>query len=1267
MEEFHRDLYIPAKGMANPHDKPSRHFDLAEKMHLFLAPDMPQRVCLLHGMAGSGKSTFNHSLASTLWKDFDKISETDRSRWSIPVFITLASLHNPNLHNQDLIASYFHARGMSEANIKELRQTRRFVFILDGYDEIENRDCNFYLNNKLAEWQAKIVVTSRPEYLGAGYRRKFHPPGEPHILHEYWIAPFGTEAIAEYIDRYVRANPSSRSVADYQELIGRPEVAELISNPFLLRMVMTVEPSKHNLKRGTLYKQFVFHWLEQAQHRLQTIQLSAAQRAAFSQLEDEGFPNHAHRFCQQFALTLYRCHSVVATYDASLDHPYNSTHTIQPSSLHHSLWKPFLTNVDSRTRLLRFSSPIARNQQSYRFIHKSIRDYLVAQAICLDSLMAISDKDTLFNEFNIVDDPGVIDFIIEQASQDETLREHCLGYIDKSKVDSNMQRAAANAITILVRTGRSFAGCDLGGIRIPGADLNGGWFDGAILRGADLTSVTMQSVWLRAADVRGATLQGIRFGERPFITTERGPLARAFKFSPDGTVCALISSTKGLEDDITYNIDILSLSDHSLVRKIPVLRRPKKTDAPGVHLLAFSPDGRELIAAGADERIYLISLGDTAHELLHTFTDINLYHRVKRLAYVPPGDMIVSSSEDNKIHLWSKSERRLIHTSKVQLDSINDLQSCPQGNSLASCHDHAVRLWSAKNLEHKHCFRTKGGSGLRCVAFSPDGHLLAAAGGFHAVRIWAVESKAQLHFLTHEMVGVVNRIAFSPDSQLLATDTESHEVHLWSLTHKRIVHTYTGDFQNTTSLEFSPDSQILAINDYKTTRVTLWTVPHSLEHNTGLDHTLTADHNATVENLHFSPDGSQLVSCSATASSTTRNSKRHFGRIWSFRPDDSPSPMMFNRAQTVAFPSDSLLYILENHNKPNAMQLYSVHPRELGGKQARGNLLTTRAWETTPVLHDVSATLSYQGNFLAFPSERGEKIHLWSVEEPKELKILDPSAALNGARLGNPVFSEDACLLAAFAGTKVCLWSIPDGNLLHLFDALNSSLIMVALSSVIKLIACAGVRDVRIWGFQDNQCSLLHTIAEGSYPVAFSRDGALLAMRHRTDRTSVCVWSIATQSVLAVVPSSGTGDIVAVTWGPGQGVDQLALGLANGEVQLWHVKRVRDTIDISAIWSTTRATQVVLTGARVEGVKGLDSLNKLLIQQKGVIGLEIEASGAGGSEFPAEETSEAKQDGAESAEVADIGGQDEEWEETDDASGETHVVADDTTDEESLI
>ena len=91
------------------------------------------------GDSGAGKSTFNRILAHTIWEEYEH-------KRTIPLFISLPLLKDPTHY---LISEHLkEEHRFSDDQIKELKDNRKFVFILDGYDEINKKD-NLYINNKL--------------------------------------------------------------------------------------------------------------------------------------------------------------------------------------------------------------------------------------------------------------------------------------------------------------------------------------------------------------------------------------------------------------------------------------------------------------------------------------------------------------------------------------------------------------------------------------------------------------------------------------------------------------------------------------------------------------------------------------------------------------------------------------------------------------------------------------------------------------------------------------------------------------------------------------------------------------------------------------------------------------------------------------------------------------------------------------------------------------------------------------------------------------
>jgi WD40 repeat protein len=105
------------------------------------------------------------------------------------------------------------------------------------------------------------------------------------------------------------------------------------------------------------------------------------------------------------------------------------------------------------------------------------------------------------------------------------------------------------------------------------------------------------------------------------------------------------------------------------------------------------------------------------------------------------------------------------------------LASCALGGETASAD--LVRLWQPATGVHLRTLTGHGG-GVECVAFSPDGRLLATAGDLTA-RLWDPATGEHLRTLTGHG-DVVNGVAFSPDGRLLASGSGDLTVRPWDLT-----------------------------------------------------------------------------------------------------------------------------------------------------------------------------------------------------------------------------------------------------------------------------------------------------------------------------------------------------------------------------------------------------------------------------------------------------------------------------------------------------
>ncbi|KAG0203958.1 WD_REPEATS_REGION domain-containing protein, partial [Mortierella sp. GBA43] len=470
-------VYIQPQAKPSIHAAEDARFSLMNKMTEFLGSD--QKVFLLLGDSGSGKSTFTHELELQLWKSYVKM--TGR----IPLYINLPTIDKPE---HDMIAKQLRKCEFTEPQIREMKHHRKLILICDGYDESQQTR-NLYVSNQISqpgEWDAQMVISCRTEYLGADYRDRFQPTDRNHqpdssLYQEAVITPFSLNQVHSYIDQYVSLNQPLWRADDYKKALDLiPSLKELVRNPFLMALSLEVLPrivdpgqnlSATRVTRVTLYDHFMEQWLERGKKRIGEKNLSQHAREEFERLSAEGFTTNGIGYLKKLASAIYKeqdGHPVVE-YSESVDE---------------GTWKDAFFRFRHK-QLLHEASPVTRNGNQHRFIHRSLLEYSLARAVfdpqdkrnvsgsgpttgrrgSSSSILSIEmgdpsegqstdtlripDVDSPLVWRSFVKDHSILQFLEERVQQEAVFKQQLFDFIELSKTDKKWHKAASNAITIL--------------------------------------------------------------------------------------------------------------------------------------------------------------------------------------------------------------------------------------------------------------------------------------------------------------------------------------------------------------------------------------------------------------------------------------------------------------------------------------------------------------------------------------------------------------------------------------------------------------------------------------------------------------------------------------------------------------------------------------------------------------------------------------------------------------------------------------------------
>ncbi|HVP75977.1 MAG TPA: hypothetical protein VMS63_08145 [Gaiellaceae bacterium] len=407
--------------------------------------------------------------------------------------------------------------------------------------------------------------------------------------------------------------------------------------------------------------------------------------------------------------------------------------------------------------------------------------------------------------------------------------------------------------------------------------------------------------------------------------------------------------------------------------------------------------------------------------------------------------------------------------------------------------------------------------GIKDVAFSPDGRLVATASADGTAVIWNARSGKCVRVLLDSKNGV-NVLAFSPDGKLLATGGQDSGVRIWTLATGARTFFLLGHTNPVTAVAWSPDGRVVASGSLDRT-IMLWRVQTQVGSG-GLAAAL-AGHTEAVETLAFSADGTELVSGGDDGTV----------RVWNALPDQELA--LLGRGPGTALAARWMGGDVVAAWEPGTVKVYDASSRKLvhtlrapagtrltslavatdGWVVAAGGADgTTNAWDgqTGRKLLSVAAAapvqavaVSSNGGLVASGDERGN-VRVWDVQSGK-LRW----AAFQGAAVADVAFSPRSDRLVTSGPQGAALWSVSNGRLLHRLSS-RGGVVRSVFSPDGRLVATAGAdSNARLWYARTGRLYRVfrgHTAA--LIDLAFSSNGRLLATS--SEDADGRIWNVVT-------------------------------------------------------------------------------------------------------------------------------------------------------------
>jgi WD40 repeat protein/tetratricopeptide (TPR) repeat protein len=233
--------------------------------------------------------------------------------------------------------------------------------------------------------------------------------------------------------------------------------------------------------------------------------------------------------------------------------------------------------------------------------------------------------------------------------------------------------------------------------------------------------------------------------------------------------------------------------------------------------LGYSPDGRYIVSGAGnghnprDHPVGELKVWDaqTGQEL---FALGDPAFVVWGVAYSPDGQRIVVSSVSGELKVWDVQTRQELLSFSGHTDTAYSVAYSPDGQRIVSASkDQTVKVWNAHSGQNLLTLKGHAGAVNRAV-YSPDGLRIISGGDDCTVKVWNAVSGLELLSIKGHTLTVV-AVASSPDGRTLISGSSDSTVKVWSALSGQEMLPLAGHTDRIARVGYSPDGRRLVAAD----------------------------------------------------------------------------------------------------------------------------------------------------------------------------------------------------------------------------------------------------------------------------------------------------------------------------------------------------------------------------------------------------------------------------------------------------------------------